>query len=56
MILGRMIFSSVLGMGESNEIGLNEVPSLGFLLGFGIGMIFAVFQIWGMVFEESDWL
>lgn len=46
---GRIVFSRHLAMGERSEIGLYELPSLGFLLGFGIGMIFASFQICGMV-------
>ena len=42
---GRMIFSMILAMGESSGIGLCEVPRPGSLFGFGIGMIFASFQI-----------
>ena len=49
VISGRIIFSRVLAIGESNEMGRNDGPNCGFLFGLGIGMIFAVFQIWGMV-------
>ena len=38
-------FSTILAMGESGEIGLYEVLRPGSLFGFGIGMIFASFQI-----------
>ena len=41
----RMIFSMILTMGESSEIGLYEVHRPGSLFGLGIGMIFASFEI-----------
>ena len=50
LIYGRMIFSMILAMGESSEIGLYEVARSGSLFGLGIGMIFASFQIGGMMF------
>ena len=43
-------FSKVLDIEDSNDIGLYDVPSFGSLLGFGIGMIFASFQICGRLF------
>ena len=51
---GRIIFSRIFAIGESNEMGRKEGPNCGFLFGFGIGMIFAVFQIWGMVLVLID--
>ena len=54
MILGRIIFSRVLAIGDSSEIGRKEEPICGFLFGFGIGMILAVFQICGMVLVFND--
>ena len=45
VIVGRIIFSKVLAIGESREIGRKEEPICGFLFGFGMGMILAVFQI-----------
>ena len=45
-----MIDSSVLARGESNAMGLYERWELGSLLGFRIGMIFAVFNLLGIVF------
>ena len=45
VIYGRMIFSMILVMGESSEIGLYEDPRPGSLFGLGIGMISASFQI-----------
>jgi len=48
-----MIFSRTFAMGESSEIGLKEVPEHGSLFGFGMGMIFASFQICGMTFVFS---
>ena len=41
----RMIFSSVLAMGDSSEMGRYEVPSEESLLGFCIGMILANFHV-----------
>ena len=35
VMYGRMIFSMILEMGESSEIGLYEVPRPGSLFGFG---------------------
>ena len=40
----------VLAIGESSDIGRYYVPRFGSLFGFGIGMIFANFQICGIVF------
>ena len=44
-------FSSILAMGDRSAISLYEVPIELSLLGLGIGMIFAVFQILGIVLE-----
>ena len=41
---GSSVFSSVLAIGESSDIGLYEVPWLGSLFGLGIGMILPSFQ------------
>jgi len=46
----------IFAMGESSEIGLKEVPEHGYLFGFGIEMIFASFQIFGMTFVFIDGL
>lgn len=43
------------GLGRS-EIGLYEAGSVGFLLGFRIGMMLACFQEVGMVLCVSEWL
>ena len=48
MKCGSIIFSSVLTMGESREIGRYEVPIDGSLFCLGIGIIFASFQMWGI--------
>ena len=53
---GSMTFSSVLAMGERRDMGLYEVPMDGSLLGLGIGIIFASFQMWGIWFELIEWL
>lgn len=53
VMYGRMIFSSVLAMGESREMGLYDVPMFGSLFGFGMGHIVAIFQMSGMMFELS---
>ena len=50
---GRSTFSIVLAIGDSSDIGLYEVPRFGSLLGFGIGMIFASFQICAIQFVFS---
>ena len=50
VMVGRMIFSNVLAIGERSDIGRKEEPICGSLLGLGMGIILAVFQIWGIVF------
>ena len=50
---GSSAFSRTFAMGDRSDIGLYEEPSLGDLFGFGIGMMFANFQIWGILFWES---
>jgi hypothetical protein len=40
-------------MGERSEMGRYEVPTHGSLLGLGIGMILASFQICGVTLEFS---
>ena len=47
---GNIIFSSVLAMGESSDMGLYDVPSLWFLLGLAMGIILASFQVCGISF------
>ena len=49
VMCGKMIFSRVLAMEDSSDIGLYDVPRLGSLFGFGIGMMWASFQIWGIM-------
>ena len=56
VMYGRSIFSSVFAMGDSSAIGLYDFPSVLSLLGFGMGTVFAVFQIIGMMFVLSDML
>ena len=41
-------------MGERSEIGLYEEPWLEPLFGLRIGMILAVFQIWGIVHSLTE--
>ena len=43
------VYSRVLDIGDSKEIGRYEVPMHVSLLGLGIGMIFANFHICGMM-------
>lgn len=54
IISGRTIFSKVFAIGERSEIGRKEEPICVFLLGFGMGIIFAVFQICGIVLVFND--
>ena len=54
MIFVRMIFSRVLAIGERREIGLYEVKRWMSLSGFGIGVMFAVFQMQGMIFVLTE--
>ena len=56
VMCGRSIFSSVLAMGDKSAMGLYDVPCVLSLLGFGIGIVFAVFHIVGMLFVLSDML
>ena len=53
VMCGRMIFSKVLAIGDRRAIGLYDVPSLGSLFGLGMGMIFASFQMCGIVLVFS---
>ena len=48
-----MIFSRVLAIGEINAMGLCEGPCEVSLLGFGMGITMACFQMLGMVFLLS---
>ena len=54
VMYGRMIFSSVLAMGESSAMGLLDVPSVASLPGLGIGIILAIFHVWGIVLVLSE--
>ena len=55
VMCGRMIyFSSVLAMGESNALGLFDVPSVASLPGLGIGIILAIFHVCGIVLVLSE--
>ena len=53
---GSIIFSKILAIGESNDIGRKEEPICLSLLGLGIGIIFDVFHICGMVLVLSAML
>ena len=50
VMYGSMIFSSVFAIGEMSEMGRYEVPRFKSLFGFGIGIVFALFHMCGMVF------
>ena len=50
---GRIIFSSVFAMGERRAIGLYEVPIEVSLFGLEMGIVFACFQVLGMMFVFS---
>ena len=54
VMCGRMIFSSVFAIGESNAMGLYDVHSVVSLLGLGIGIILAIFHVCGIVFVFSE--
>jgi hypothetical protein len=44
-----MTFSRVFAMGDRRDIGRYDVPMLRSFSGFGMGTIFASFQICGMI-------
>ena len=56
VMCGSRTFSIILAMGESRDMGLYEVPSVESLSGLRIGMMFACFQICGILFVLSDML
>ena len=56
VMCGRSIFSSVFAIGERSAMGLYDVPCVLSLLGFGMGIVFAVFHIVGMLFVFSEML
>ena len=45
MMYGSSVFSSVFAITERSEMGLYAVPMFMSLFGFGIGMMFASFQV-----------
>ena len=45
MMYGSSVFSSVFALTERNEMGLYDVHMCMYLLGFGIGMMFASFHV-----------
>ena len=47
---GSIVFSSVFAMGESNAIGLYDLPRFVSLFGFGMGMTLASFHMCGIMF------
>ena len=49
----RSVFSSVLAMGDRNDMDKWFVPMLWFLFGFGMGIIAAHFQRWSIVLVFS---
>lgn len=53
---GKMIFSSVLAIGDNSEMGLYEEDIVWSLFGFGMGIILASFHVCGMVFVFRAWL
>ena len=54
VMYGRIVFSRVLAIGERSEIGLYEEPWLESLFGLRIGLILAVFQIWGIAHSLTE--
>ena len=50
VMCGRNIFSGVFAMGESNAMGLYDVPRVVSLPGLEIGIILAIFHVCGIVF------
>ena len=53
VMCGRIIFSSVLAIGDRSAMGLYDVPIDVSLCGLGIGIILASFQMLGIVFVLS---
>ena len=49
VMYGRRLFSRVLAITERSKLGLYEVPMFMTLLGFGIGIMFAIFHVRGMM-------
>ena len=54
VMCGSSIFSMVLAIGDRSDMGLLNVPIDESLFGLGIGMVFDVFQMLGMVLVFSD--
>ena len=48
LMFARMSLSSILTGVQRREIGLCEAASVGGFLGFRMGIILAVFQMWGI--------
>ena len=56
VMCGRMIFSSVFAIGDRSAMGRYELPIDVSLLGLGMGIVFACFQMLGIVFVLSAML
>ena len=56
VMCGRMIFSDIFVMGESNAMGLCDVPNVVSLPDLGIGILLAIFHVCGIVFVLSEML
>ena len=54
VLYGRMTFSSVFAVGESNAMGLYDVPNVVSLPALGIGIILTIFHVCGIVFVLSE--
>ena len=54
LVFRSSIFSKILAMGDRSDRGLWNVPMDEFLFGLGIGIIFDVFQMRGIVLVLSD--
>ena len=49
-----MLFSGVFAITERMDMGLYEVPSSMYLLGFGMGTMLANFHVWYCVVVKSS--
>ena len=56
VMYGSSVFSSVFAITERSEMGLYDVPMFMSLFGFGIGMMFTSFHVWGMMLLFCDML
>ena len=54
VVYGSSVFSSVVAITERSEMCLYDVHMFMSLFGFGIGMMFTSFHVWGMILLFSD--